>query len=165
MEKEREVHVTTILIPDYQAQYKFTLPGNAPLLEVLQTGAHLAGKNLLPNPQNPLDRLHIMLSHNNVGPPIEDLQEQIEDFLKHEHEGNHFGIQLVLAFRVNARWAIAPQPELSPRQILDLFGMNYEDYSLYNEGSSDLLPLDIPILITRGKIFEAQRDGKYGGGL
>lgn len=77
----------------------------------------------------------------------------------------HFGIELVLAFRVNVRWAVAPAPQMTPRQILALPAINlpYEQYTLYLPGSSDPLPLDTPITITRGEALEAQRDGKYGG--
>ncbi len=162
--KENDIHVSTRVIhANDEEEQKFKLPYSAPLLEVLQEGARLAQVTLLPNPEDPLDQLHVMFSHNEVGPPITDLQQQLGDFLKDKHEKNHFGIELVLAFRVNTRWVVAPQPELSPRQILGLLGINYQDYTLYREGSATPLPLDTVIAIERGMVFEAQRDGKYGG--
>ncbi len=162
--KENDIHVSTRVIhANNDDEQKFKLPYEAPLLDVLQEGARLAQVTLLPNPEEPLDRLHVMLSHNEVGPPITDLQQQLGDFLKKEHEKNHFGIELVLAFRVNTRWVVAPQAELSPRQILELLDINYQDYTLYQEGSATPLPLDTVMAIKRGMVFEAQRDGKYGG--
>jgi len=162
--KENEIHVSTEVIKAHKEEvYKFKLPYNASLLEVLQKGAHLASVKLLPNPEKPLDRLHVMLNHHEVGHLIEDIQKPVGEFVEHHHGENHFGIELVLAFRVNTRWGVAPKHELSPRQILELFGMDYQEYTLYSEKSDIPLPLDTMILIVRGMVFEAQKNGKYGG--
>ena len=77
-----------------------------------------------------------------------------------------FGIELVLAFRVNTRWAVATSSDMTPKQILALpgIGLDYQQYTLYLPGSSDPLPLDKPIHLERGAALEAQRDGKYGEG-
>lgn len=163
-DQNHEVHVVTEVIQSNPEEHKFELPGSAPLLEVLCVGAQRASVQLLPNNEQPLDRLHVMFNHHEVGPAIEDLQQTLRHFLKHDQEKNHFGIELVRAFRVNTRWAVAPQPEMTPHQILDLLGINYQEYTLYKERSATPLPLDTPLIIERGMIFEAQRDGKYGGG-
>jgi hypothetical protein len=162
--KEKAVQVFTKIIHENEEEQKFKLPEDAILLQVLQEGANLASAALLPNPQDPLDRLHFIRNHDEIGPPI-DLQEELGNFLENEHGKHLFGIELVLSFRVNTRWAISQMPQLTPRQILELFGMNYQEYTLYGAGSTDPLPIDTPITIQRGMPFEAQRDGQYGGEL
>jgi hypothetical protein len=160
-----DVHVTVRLLP-YGHDSKFHLPGNAALLEVLEEGARHLGIHLLPPPpERPLDQLHD-LSHHHTGPPIENLDQDLVAYLKEKGTTPHFGIELVLTFHVNTRWAVAPSPEMTPRQILALPAINldYQQYTLYLPGSSDPLPLDTPIHLKRGEALEAQRDGKYGEG-
>jgi hypothetical protein len=120
---------------------------------------------LPPAPQNPLDLLHDLEKHGHVGPPITDLEQALAAYLKEKGTSPHFGIELVLAFRVNTRWAVAPKPDMTPKEILGLpaIGLDYQQYTLYLPGSNDPLPLDKPIHLTRGEALEAQRDGKYGG--
>lgn len=64
---------------------------------------------------------------------------------------------------VNTRWAIATAASMSPRQILELPGieLDYTQYTLYLPNSVDVLPLDTPIVLERGKAFEAQRHASY----
>jgi hypothetical protein len=158
-----QVHVTVELLP-HGHQAKFHLPGNAALLEVLEEGArHLDVHLLPPRPDKPLDQLHD-LSHHHAGPAIENLDQALAAYLKEKGTTPHFGIELVLAFRVNTRWAVAVKPEMTPKEILALPGINldYQQYTLYLPGSSDPLPLDKPIHLKRGEALEAQRDGKYG---
>ena len=118
----------------------------------------------LPTEDAPLDRLHNIVKHDQVGPAIENLDQAVGDFVERPGTSKDFGIELVLAFRVNTRWAVAPKPELSPREILALppINLDYQQYSLYLPNSTTLLPLDTAIKIERGMAFEAQRDGKYG---
>jgi hypothetical protein len=162
--REHEVQVSTQLLAPGAEEFKFKLPATAALLEVMQRGAELAHVTLLPNEQEPLDRLHNLLKRDEVGPAIEDLDQAVGEFITRPGTTKDFGIELVLAFRVNTRWAVAPAPELSPREILALpqINLDYTQYSLYLPNSIDLLPLDTPIKIERGMAFEAQRDGKYG---
>lgn len=164
MKDVHEVHISTRILQPETEEQKFKLPESAPLLEVMQVGARLASVTLLPNGENPLDRLHAILKHGEIGPPIEDLRQALGNFI-HDRDGKHnFGIELVRAFRVNTRWAVAPQPEMTPHQILDLLGLNFQEYTLYQPGSATPLPLDTAIPVERGTVFEAQRDGKYGQG-
>src|SRR5262245_43860024 len=161
-----EVQVSTRVLPA-GAEAKFKLPENAALREVLEEGARRAGVALLPPPPlKPLDRLHNLLKHDQVGPAIDDLDQPLGPYLKRKDTTNDFGIELVLAFRVNTRWAVAPRPQMTPKEILALPGINldYQQYTLYRPGSSDRRPLDAPIHLKRGEALEAQRDGKYGGG-
>ena len=161
-----EVQVSTRVLPA-GAETKFKLPENAALREVLEEGARHAGVALLPpSPLKPLDRLHNLLKHDQVGPAIDDLDQPLGPYLKRKDTTHHFGIELVLAFRVNTRWAVATKPEMTPREILALPAINldYQQYTLYLPGSNDSLPLDTPIHLKRGEALEAQRDGKYGEG-
>lgn len=164
MKEAHEIHVSTQVLQSESEEQKFKLPESAPLLEVMQVGAQLASVTLLPNGENPLDRLHALLKHDEVGPPIEDLRQALGDFVHDGHGKHHFGIELVRVFRVNTRWGVAPHPEMTPHQILDLLGLNFQEYTLYRPGSATPLPLDTAIPVERGTVFEAQRDGKYGQG-
>lgn len=162
----REIPITCRVLLDGDERFHFKLPENAPLLDVLVEGAGRAGVKLLPNEEQPLDRLHNLLRHHEVGPAIGDLEQSLEQFLDNPDATPDFGIELVLAFHVNTRWAVAPATELSPRQILELpeVNLNFQDYTLYLPNSTEPLPLDTPITIERGMLLEAQRDGKYGAG-
>jgi hypothetical protein len=158
--------ITTKLLPDGH-EAKFRLPSNTSLLEVLEKGPkHLNVKLLPPEPAKPLDQLHDLKQDGQEGPTIEDLDQTLAVYLKDKGSTPHFGIKLVLAFRVNTRWAVAPKSDMSPREILALPAINlsYEQYTLYTPGSNDPLPLDTPIRLRRGEALEAQKDGKYGRG-
>lgn len=160
----REIRVSVRLLDDSGAQ-DLRLPETATLLEVLDQGATRLGAQLLPDAQRPLDRLHNVRHHDEVGPAIEDLDQELGDYVGEHGTTHDFAIELVLAFRVNTRWAIAPSTSMTPRQVLDLDGIKLDpaEYTLYLPGSTEPLPIDTPITITRGLVLEAQRDGKYGG--
>jgi hypothetical protein len=162
--REHEVQVRTQLLAPDAEQFKFKVPETALLLEVMQRGAALANVELLPTQDAPLDRLHHIVKHDEVGPAIDDLDQSVGDVVKMPGTSKDFGIELVLAFRVNTRWAVAPKLDLSPREILALpkVNLDYTQYSLYFANSSELIALDTPIKIERGMAFEAQRDGRYG---
>jgi len=51
---------------------------------------------------------------------------------------------------------------MTPKAILTLFGLAWEQFTLYKPGHDVELPLDTPIKLERGECFEAQKDGKYG---
>jgi hypothetical protein len=162
-----EVHVT---VRDMHSgkETGFKLATNAPLLELMEEGArHLHVQLLPPAPLKPFDLLRDISRHGHAGPPIENLDQSLGAYLKEKGTTPHFGIELVRVFRVNTRWAVAPAPEMTPRQVLALPAINlpYEQYTLYLPGSSDPLPLDKPIPIKRGEVLEAQCDGRYGEGL
>ena len=161
---EHDIQVRVQLLSPDAEQFKVKLPETAVLLELLQRGAALAHIALLPTEDAPLDRLHNILKHDEVRPAIQDLDQAIGEFLRQHGVTKDFGIELVLAFRVNTRWAIASKPELSPREILALpeINLDHTQYSVYFPNSTELLPLDTPIKIERGMAFEAQRDGRYG---
>jgi hypothetical protein len=81
----------------------------AALREVLQEGAQHAGVQLLPAAlEKTLDQLHELSQHGQVGPPITNLDQPLGAYLQEKGTTPHFGIELVLAFRVNTRWAVAP---------------------------------------------------------
>jgi hypothetical protein len=165
MNSHRHIHVTVKLLPAGN-EAKFSLPENPPLREVLQEGAGLLHLDLLPPaPLEPLDRLHDIFKHDEVGPAITNLDQSLGAYLDEKGTTPNFGIELVLAFRVNTRWAVATGPQMTPKQILALPSINldYQQYTLYLPGSATPLPLDQEIPITRGEALEAQRDGKYGG--
>ena len=160
---EKEVHVTACLVPALSDKQVFKVPEDAPLLRIMQTWSVAAGAPLLPNSDAPLDRLHNIRKHDQVGPSIDNLDQAVGEFISEKDTSHDFGVELVRAFRVNTRWFVASQELLSPKDILVLAGLNYQEYSLYREGSSELLPLETPVSVARGNVFEAQRDGRYGG--
>jgi hypothetical protein len=165
MSSHRQIHVSVKLLPAGN-EAKFNLPENASLREILEEGAGLLHLELLPPaPLEPLDRLHGILKHDEVGPAITNLDQPLGVYLDEKDNTPNFGIELVLAFRVNTRWAVATGPQMTPKQILALPSINldYQQYTLYLPGSATPLPLDQEITITRGEALEAQRDGKYGG--
>lgn len=137
---------------------------DVPLSDVLVEGAAALSFTLLPSPEEPLDTLRNGIQHGEFGPPIEDLDQPLGEYLHLPHTSKRFAIDLVLAIRVNTRWAIATATSMSPRQILELprIELDYTQYTLYLPNSVDVLPLDTPIAMERGQAFEAQRDGKYG---
>ena len=161
---EQQVHVSTRILQDGAETSRFRIARDATLLDLMAEGASLAGVVLLPTAEAPLDTLH-NLRGDWIGPPIADLDQPVGEFVRDPAHTQHFGITLVLAFRVNTRWAVAPKADLSPREILALpeINLDYTQYTLYLPGSADLLPLDDPMTVQRGAAFEAQRDGKYGG--
>jgi hypothetical protein len=161
----REIEVSAELVgdPEHRRQH-FHTPRDMRLLEVLDEGARKLGVHLLPNGAEPLDRLHGVYEHREIGAPL-DLRLTLEEFLKQEPRTHHFAIELVLAIRVNTRWRIAPSKEMTPRAILALADLSADEYSLYFPPDSvDPLPRDAPVELHRGQRFEAQRDGKYGEG-
>jgi hypothetical protein len=164
--RQRERQLTIQVLPIGGMTKRFKLPENAALMEVLVDGARELGVALLPpSPERPLDRLHNIVRHDQAGPAIEDLDQSLGDYLKEKGTTNDFGIELVVTFRVNTRWAVATKPEMSPKEILALpaINLNPSEYTLYAQGGTNPLPLDTPIQLTRGQVLEAQRDGKYGG--
>lgn len=162
METVHSDHVTTRILQPGSETFRFTMPESSALLEVLRAGAERAKVELLPSADAPWDRLHDIPQHDEVGPAIEDLNQSLGDYLKEKHTTRDFGIELLRIFRVNNRWAIATAEMLTPRQILQLVNLKYEEYTLYRENSADPLPLDTAIPVSRGQVFEAQRDGRYG---
>jgi len=164
MAQEHDSRVSVRTLDPLSDPAKFHIDENASLLNLMQEGAQRLAVALLPTPTSPFDLLHNILQHDEIGPAITDLDQAVGDFIKQKHTTRDFGIELVRAFRVNTRWAVAPEPELSPRQILALPAINldFQTYTLYLPNSSNPLPLDTPVSISRGSVFEAQADGKYG---
>jgi hypothetical protein len=161
---QKEVHVSTEVLTEGQHKHQFKLDRNTPLSTVLIMGAELGNVQLLPNNDAPLDLLHNIGKHHQVGPALTELDESVGAFLDGNENTNDFGIELVLAIRVNNRWRVAPSASMSPKQILELFGLKHEEYTLYRELSTELLALDTAIPLNRGDKFDAQKDGKYGEG-
>lgn len=163
---DRQIHVTTRILGNGADPVGFRISREATLLDLTAEGASRAGVSLLPAAGTPFDRLH-NLRGNEVGPAIDDLGQTVGDFVRDPANSQHFGIELVLAFRVNTRWTVAPRAQLSPREILALpeIQLDHTQYTLYRPGSTEPLPLDGQVVIERGVAFEAQRDGRYGGGF
>jgi hypothetical protein len=161
----REVEVSVELAGDSEHhRHHFHISRDARLLEVLDEGARKLGVHLLPNPAEPLDRLHGVYENHEIGPPLE-LSLTLVEFLKENPRTHHFAVELVLAIRVNTRWRVAPEKDMTPRAILALADLSSDEYSLYFPPDSvDPLPPDTPVELRRGERFEAQRDGKYGAG-
>jgi hypothetical protein len=163
--EHREITVSVRLLDGPPERvHHIKVPGEAPLIEVLRRGAEALHLMLLPDKENPLDQLHHIDKHGVLEPALSDLADALDDFLGRSDRAPDFGIEAVRAFRVNTRWAIAPQPELTPRQILAIpaIGLDHTQYTLYAIGRTMPLSLDTAVPIQRGEAFEAQRDGKYG---
>jgi len=161
--KDVEISVELLQEPKHERRH-FRVPRDAKLLEVLDEGAKKLEVRLLPNPETPLDRLRGLFEHHHVGDPL-NLELILGDFLKQEPHTHHFAVDLVLAIQVNTRWRIAPEKEMTPKAILTLADLSWEEYSLYFPPDSvEPLPPDTPVKLHRGQRFEAQRDGKYGAG-
>jgi hypothetical protein len=158
---EVEFLIEVLRQPDHEPRH-IRVKRDATLLEVLDEAARKLDVKLLPNPRAPLDRLHGVYERHHVGEPL-DLDLTVEDFLRQEPKTHHLAIELVLAIEINTRWRIAPEEEMTPKAILALAGLPWEQYSLYFPADSvDPLPPDSPVKLHRGQRFEAQRDGKYG---
>jgi hypothetical protein len=141
----------------------FRISPHVTLLEVMAEGARLGGYALLPPNQRPFDRLHSLNGHE-VGPVIDNLEQTLEEYLRHSPGDAHFAVELARTLRVNTRWDVAPKPELTPREVLALPRVHLDpaEYSLYLPECTEPLPPDTPVKIERGADFEAQRDGRYG---
>jgi hypothetical protein len=160
---DHHANITVRAIGETTDPVKLKVDADATLAEVLDLSLDALGKKLIPSPSEPLDKLH-NIQHGEVGPEISDLSVTVGDYLREKGTSHDFAIELVRAFRVNTRWAVAPNAEMAPREILALFALDFQQYGLYLQGSSALLPIDTPVGIERGKVFEAQRDGRYGRG-
>lgn len=159
--KDVELSVELLDHPQHEHRHFHALR-SARLLEILDEGARKLDVKLLPDPEAPLDHLRGVYEHHDIGEPL-DLEITLEEFLQHERPTHHFAVQLVLAIQVNTRWRVAPEKEMTPKAILALAGLSWEEYSLYfPPDSKEPLPPDTPVKLHRGERFEAQRDGKYG---
>ena len=158
---EVEVSVEKFHGPDHERRH-FRMPREATLLEVLDRGASELGEHLLPNPEKPLDKLRGVYKDHETGEPL-NLELTLGEFLREEPRTHLFAVELVLAIQINTRWRIAPEREMTPKQILTLADLPWQEYSLYYPCDSvDPLPPETPVKLHRGERFEAQRDGKYG---
>jgi hypothetical protein len=162
-EGRKSVEISVELLHDSEHERKhFHVVRDARLLEVLDEGAKKLAVKLLPSPEAPLDQLRGVYEHHHAGEPL-NLELTLEEFLKLEPRTHHFAVDLVLAIQINTRWRIAPEKEMTPKAILALAGLAWQEYSLYHPVDSvDPLPPDTPVKLHRGERFEAQRDGKYG---
>jgi hypothetical protein len=159
--REVEIRAEVLHHPDHEPRH-FRVKLDAILLEVLDEAAHKLDVKLLPNGHSPLDQLRGVYEHHRIGEP-QDLNLTVEEFLRQENKTHHFGIELVLAIEINTRWRVAPEKEMTPKAILTLADLSWEQYSLYFPAESvSPLPPEVPVKLHRGQRFEAQRDGKYG---
>lgn len=120
-------------------------------------------KLLPPAPLAPFDRIFSYDKQNNLIGPITDLSMPLVRALVQYHCKKKFSLELVRSIKVNSTWKVAPKDIMTPGEILDLFGMDYTQYTIYLPDSQDPLPLHVGLNIERGDCFEAIKDGKYGG--
>jgi hypothetical protein len=133
------------------------------LLEMMRKGAQAIQMPLLPPaPEPPLDLLRARERKSREwSEAIEDLDTPLWLAMAHGLLPK-FAIEYRLVIRINAKWGVAPEPAMTPRLILTTFGFDPAQFTLYHLNSSQPLPPDTPITITRGECFEAQKDGRYG---
>jgi hypothetical protein len=135
------------------------------LAEVFSKGAEELGVPLLPPaPQTPLDGLRYLMKRHEWSEPIVNLEQPLSLALV-QGVTRHFGIEYKLVIKINTRWGIAPSPRATPRELLTIFGMSPQEFSLYTINGIDPLPPDTPLSLQRGDRFEAQKDGKYGSAV
>jgi hypothetical protein len=158
--EDAEVTVELLHDPSHERRH-FRIAREATLLEVLDEGAKKLGAHLLPSAEKPLDLLRGVYKDHQVGEPL-NLELTLGEFLSQEPRTHHFAVELVLAIRVNTRWRVAPEKEMTPKAILALADLPWQEYSLYRCDGVEPLPPDTPVKLHRGEHFEAQRDGKYG---
>lgn len=121
------------------------------------------GKHLLPpHPLDPFDKIFCYGKHDEIIGPITDLSMTLGRVLLQYRCRRKFGLELVRSIKVNSTWKVAPKDIMTPSEILDLFGMDYTQYTIYLPDSQDPLPLHIGLDIKRGDCFEAIKDGRYG---
>ena len=133
------------------------------LLEVLEKSAKELGVQLLPNSDKPLDMLHGIDSHERVGDSL-DLEISLAQFLEVKPVTHLFGVELVRAIRVNTRWLIAGRKDDSEEHSRPR-GSFMGVQPVHAAWSTQPLPPDSDIPLSRGELFEAQRDGKYGSAV
>lgn len=159
--EEVEFIVHVLHHPDHEPK-QLHVKQHATLLETMDEAARKLDVKLLPNAHAPLDHLRGVYEHHRVGEPL-DLNITVEEFLRSGEKTHRLAIELVLAIEVNTRWRIAPEKEMTPKEILTLADLPWEEYSLYYPADSvEPLPPDAPVKLYRSQRFEAQRDGKYG---
>jgi len=121
------------------------------------------GQKLLPpHPLALLDKIFCYGKHNELLGPITDLSLPLGKVIVQYRCKKKFGLELVRSIKVNAAWKVAPKEIMTPADILALFGMDYNQYTIYLPDSQDPLPLRVGINIKRGDCFEAIKDGRYG---
>jgi len=157
-----EVKLTSRILPDGDRLHLVVAREDA-LEQIVTETLERSGKDLpAPGPEHPLDRLHDLGPHDEVGQAIEDLAQPVWEYLRQPHTTHNFGVELVLAIRVNKRWKVATQQTMTPLEILALFQLDSSEFSLYLPNQTVPLPPGTGIALTRGEVFEAQKDGKYG---
>ncbi len=160
--KGLKAHLGIRELPDGE-EIKFAAGLSDTLRQVFDDGAKALGKPLLPpGGAQPLDILRCRERHGHRwSEPLTNLEQPLWLALAHGCT-RHFGIEYVLAVKINTRWGIAPSANATPRELLTSFGFDPTEFSLYRANSADLLPPDTPLSIKRGDMFEAQKDGRYG---
>lgn len=160
-----KIRVTVRKWPDGQEAH-MEVPLGTPLQELMRDGGVKLGIPVLPpGPEvKPLDGLRFLKRHSEWSEPIQDLGEPLWLAIVHGVT-RHFGIEFKLEVQINTKWGIAPSVNATPKQLLEAFGFNPAEYSLYPAHSADLLPPDVPLNLKRGDRFEAQKDGRYGATL
>lgn len=145
----------------HEVKFKASLTDT--LLAVFQEGAEQLGKPLLPpGSKDTLDLLRCRERHGaGWSDPITGLDRLLWLALA-QGCTRHFGIEYVLAVKINTKWAVAPSPTMTPRKLLTSFGFDPSQFSLYAPDSTEPLPPDTPISLHRGDMFEAQKDDRYG---
>jgi hypothetical protein len=133
------------------------------LHELMVIGAEKIGIPLLPTTAHPLDylRCHHAGHAGEWSEPITDLQKALWMAIV-DGCSRHFAIEYRLLVQINARWGVAPKADATPRELLESFGLNPAEYSLYPTDSKEPLPPGTPLKLHRGDRFEAQKDGRYG---
>jgi hypothetical protein len=162
MAKGLKAHLGIRELPDGK-EVKVVAGLSDTLRQVFEIGAHALGKSLLPpGGSEPLDILRCReRKGHNWSEPLTNLEPPLWLALA-QGCTRHFGIEYVLAVKINTRWGIAPSANATPRELLTSFGFDPTEFSLYRADSADLLPADTPLSIRRGYMFEAQKDGRYG---
>lgn len=160
--KRKQIQVGFRELPD-GSEAKFKVGLTDLIRDVFEKGAKALKKPLLPpDSANPLDILRCRKRRGEGwSDPITNLDQPLWLTLINGCT-RHFGIEYVLAVKINTIWRIAPADSMTPRELLTSFDLDPAQYSLYKPDSIEPLPADTPISLSRGDMFEAQKDGRYG---
>lgn len=158
--------VILLTVRDWTAkkEFKFKAALGDTLGEIFVKASQVLGKELLPpGPGAPLDLLRCKMRKNEWSDPITDFDEPLWLALLRGCK-RRFAIEYLLVVKVNTQWRVAVSDQMTPRDLLSLFGMDAQEFSLYSMDGSEPLPVDVPLELKRGDRFEAQKDGRYGSG-
>jgi len=158
-----KVRMSARIYPD-GTEHHFSAHLGDSLHKVFEEAAQALHEPLLPPaPAQPLDLFRMRRHDGQWSDPLSNFHLPLWKALA-EGFSRHVAIEYLLLVRINTKWAVASSETITPRILLTEFGFDPAQFTLYRPHDNNPLPADTPIHVHRGEHFEAQKDGKYGGG-